>query len=311
MDADYDLFALAVEGGSLSAGARALGISPAMASKRLQRLEARLGVRLLHRTTRRLVPTPAGERFHADVVAIRAAVQEAEARVTGARREPAGRLRVSAPTSFGRLHVAPQLHHFLAAHPAVSLELDLTDGFVDLVADRVDVAVRIAAAVPGGVAAHRLATSRRVLCASPGYLATHGLPAGVRDLKAHRLLAAEGQLPWHLVSGPRRASVDGMSHVRTNSSEIVRELALTGVGIALRSLWDVGDALASGALVRVLPEWEGSADVGIYAIHPHAALVPPAVTAFVAFLAERVGGGTGGDQDQPRRSITPSPGGSA
>lgn len=290
MDADYDLFARTVEGGSLSAAARSLGISPAMASKRLQRLEARLGVTLLHRTTRRLVLTPAGELFHADVVAIRAAVQEAEARVTGARREPAGRLRVSAPTSFGRLHVAPHLHRFLAAHPAVALELDLTDGFVDLLGDRVDVALRIAAEIPPGVVAHRLGASRRVLCAAPAYLAAHGAPATVPALRDHRLLAATGQLPWRLVGRGRRATVEGRSHVRTNSSELVRELALTGVGVALRSLWDVGDALASGALVRVLPGWEGSADVGIYAVHPHAALVPPAVSAFVAFLKECVGG---------------------
>jgi DNA-binding transcriptional LysR family regulator len=112
----------------------------------------------------------------------------------------------------------------------------------------------------------------------------HGSPRGIGELGAHRLLAAAGQMPWRLVSGTRRASVDRSSHVQTNSSELVRELALSGVGIALRSLWDVGDALRAGTLVRVLPEWEGTRDVAIWAVHPQAPIVSPAVRAFIAFL---------------------------
>ena len=288
IDPDYALFARMVAGGSIAAAARASNLSPAMASRRLQRLEARLGVRLVQRTTRRLALTPAGEQFHADVVAILAAVEAAEARLTGTAAVPAGVLRVSAPTSFGRLHVAPQLHRFLAAHPQVLLSLDLSDAFVDLVADGIDVGVRIAAAVPAGLDAHRLGDSRRVLCASPAYLARAGTLERIGDLSAHRLLAAAGQMPWRLVAGTRRASVDRASHVRTNSSELVRELALSGVGIALRSLWDVGEALRVGALVRVLPEWEGMRDVAIWAVHPRAPIVAPAVRAFVAFLREVV-----------------------
>jgi DNA-binding transcriptional LysR family regulator len=288
MDPDYELFARVVEAGSLSAAGRAMGISPAMVSKRVARLEARLGVQLLHRTTRRLALTEAGDRFHRDLSAILAAVREAEARVTGARGAPAGPLRIAAPTSFGRLHVAPHLHAFLDRHPAVSVQLDLSDAFVDLLAERVDVAVRITPDPGPAVVAHRLATSRRILCAAPAYLERAGAPATISDLVDHRLLAADGQMPWLLVRGRERRQVDRASHVRTNSSEIVRELALTGVGIALRSVWDVGEALGTGALRRVLPDWEGTTDVGIYAVHPRAPLVPPAVMAFVAFLRARL-----------------------
>ncbi|MEH3107206.1 MAG: LysR family transcriptional regulator [Sphingomonas fennica] len=288
MDADYDLFAGIVAAGGLSAAARAAGISPAMVSKRLARLEERLGVRLVHRTTRRFALTDAGERFHTDLVAILAAVAEAEARVTGGAGTVSGPLRVSAPTSFGRLHVAPHLPLFLGRHPNVALQFDLADGFADLVAERIDVAVRIASQVPASLVAHRLGASRRVLCAAPAYLAVHGAPADLGDLGRHRLLAAEGQMPWRLASGRTRRSIDRPSHVRTNSSELVRELALAGVGIALRSLWDVSGSLASGALVRVLPEWEGSAEAGIFAVHPRSPIVPPAVDAFVAFLRETV-----------------------
>lgn len=287
LDPDYDLFLRVAAAGSLSAAARATHQSPAQVSKRLARLEARLGVRLVHRTTRRLTLTGEGERFRDDLVPVLAALAAAEARVTGARTEAAGPLRVSAPTSFGRLHVAPHLHRFLDRHPAVALSLDLSDGFVDLPSPRVDIAVRIAASVPPTLVAHRLAASRRVLCAAPAYLAAAGTPESIVDLARHRLLAAEGQSPWRLAAGRRAATVEVPSAVATNSSEIVRELALTGVGIALRSLWDVGHALRGGGLVRVLPEWEGSADVAVYAVHAPGP-EPAAVAAFVTFLREVV-----------------------
>lgn len=287
-DPDYALFARVVEAGSLSAAARALSASPAMVSKRLARLEARLGVRLLHRTTRRLALTAAGEAFHRDVAAILHAIAEAEARITGAQDEPAGLLRVSAPTSFGRVHVAPRLDAFLRAHPRVALQFDLSDAYVDLLDGRVDVAIRIAAGIPSSLSAYRLGTNRRLLCASPAYLGAAGVPASIEALRHHRLLAADGQLPWRLVSGRRRASVGAESHVRTNSSEIVRELALAGVGVALRSRWDVADLLAEGRLVPVLPEWEAPGDLAIWAVHPRMPTPPAAVTAFVRFLAAAV-----------------------
>lgn len=283
-DPDYGLFLAVADGGSLSAAARALQVSPAMVSKRLVRLEQRLGVTLVHRTTRRLALTAAGERFRADLAGIVTDLSAAEARVTGAQGTPAGRLRVSAPTSFGRLHVAPHLGAFLADYPAIDLSFDLDDGFVDLLDRRIDCAIRIAAEVPATVVAHRLGTSRRILCAAPAYLGNHGAPTTIQTLAGHRLLAADGQMPWRLVAGTRTHVVDAPSHVRTNSSEMVRELALGGVGIALRSLWDVGEALRDGRLVRVLPGWEGSADVGIYAVHVKSGAVPAAVGAFVRFL---------------------------
>jgi DNA-binding transcriptional LysR family regulator len=283
-DPDYALFAAIVDAGSLSAAGKALGMSPAMVSKRLARLETRLGVQLIHRTTRRLSLTEPGERFHQDVVAILSAIEDAEERLTGSAGQLGGTLRVTAPTSFGRLHVAPRLGAFLDAHPGVLLDIDLSDGFVDLVAERVDVAIRIASRVESHLEAHRLGTSGRILCASPDYIASAGTPASIAELRRHRLLAAKGQLPWRLAGPDGEVTVDGASHVRTNSSEMVRELALAGVGVALRSLWDVNRELTTGQLVRVLGEYRGSAEVGIFAVHPRAAFVPPAVTAFIAFL---------------------------
>ncbi|MGN7159183.1 LysR family transcriptional regulator [Sphingomonas sp. SAFR-052] len=285
-DPDHALFVAILERGSIAATARTHGLSPAMVSKRLARLEARLGVRLIERTTRRLHPTLVGAQLHAELTQILGALTAAEARVTGAAATPAGPLRIAAPTSFARLHIAPHLGDFLRAYPAIALELTLSDSYVDLAAQRIDCAIRITADPPAGYVARRLAGNRRIVCASPAYLAEHGIPASPATLADHRLLAADGQLPWTLLRPGKRALVEGSSHVRTDSSEIVRELALAGVGIALRSLWDVGTALADGRLVRVLPGWEGARDLAIHALH--GAQPRPAVTAFVDFLAARL-----------------------
>lgn len=284
MQPDYALFVAVVDAGSLSAAARTLRLSPAMVSKRLSRLEQRLGSQLIRRTTRRLTLTEVGEAFYERVVAILAAARDAEAMVAGRASTPAGRLRISAPTSFGRMHLAPRLCEFLDAHPAIQLELDLTDSFVDLLAERIDVAVRIAAPPDGSLSAVRLAANRRVLCAAPRYVGRWGEPRGLADLRRHRLLAATGQLPWKLESPQGACAVEGESHVRTNSSEVVRELTLSGAGIALRSTWDVAQDLRAGRLVRILTRYEGASNIGVYAVRPRSELVAPNVRAFIGFL---------------------------
>jgi len=281
---EYRLFATIVSEGSLSAAARAMRISPAMVSKRLAQLEDRLAARLIHRTTRRLSLTSAGEQFHADVIEILHSIERAEHRVAGMDKEPRGPLRVTVPTSFGRMHIAPHLCRFLDTYPKVELSFDLTDEVVDLLAERIDVALRITTVLPSGFQAFRLADNHRVLCASPGYLARHGTPASIEDLLHHRLLAANGQLPWHLAHQSKRRLIDGPSHVSTNSSEVVRELALSGAGIALRSLWDVDGPLRSGQLTPILPEWHSPEDLGIYSLQPNAPTPSPAADAFVQFV---------------------------
>jgi DNA-binding transcriptional LysR family regulator len=290
MDRDYRLLELVVEMGSISAAGQRLGLSPAAASKRLAALEERLGARLVNRTTRRLSTTQAGQAFYEEVRAILAAAEAAEARVAGRAERPAGLLRVSAPTSFGRLHVAPHLPAFLDRYPDVSAELLLDDGYTDLIADRVDVAIRIAPEPESGtLAARLLAPNRRVLCAAPRYLEAHGEPVSLADLPGHRLLAARHQSPWRLEGPDGKQAVEVESIVATNSSEVVRELCLAGMGLALRSTWDVGAELASGALRRVLPDWQGATDVGIWAVHARAEPLPAAIKAYVEYMARVFG----------------------
>jgi len=297
---DYALFATVVEEGSLSAAGRLLKISPAMVSKRLAALEGRLGARLIQRTTRRLALTEVGQTFHEQVITILSAIRQAELTVAGRTGTPSGRLRVSVPTSFGRMHIAPRLNAFLDAYPGIALDIELTDHFVDLVADRVDVAVRIGRPPDSTLTAHRLAPNRRLLCASPAYVASRGAPADTKELRSHTLLAASGQLPW-LLTGPEGSIViDGESRVRTNSSEVVRELVLAGGGIALRSTWDIAEQLRAGSLVQVLPDYAGASDVAIYAVRPRADLISPNVRAFIAFLEGLYTPTPPWDRDQPK-----------
>lgn len=284
MDPDVALFARVVEAGSLSAAGRALGISPAMVSKRIARLEARIGARLLHRTTRQLSPTARGDRFYQDVSLILVAMADAEARAADRAIDPSGPLRISAPTSFGRLHIAPHIIGFLERFPAIDLDFNLSDEYVDLAREGLDLAIRIAPRIDATLGGVRLADNARVLCAAPAYLARHGMPHSLAALADHRLLAATGQMPWRLVGSDGPVSVDATSHVRTNSSELVRELALSGGGIALRSLWDVNQQLADGRLVRILPDHAGS-EGAIYAVHNRGPLASGA-HAFIAYLRD-------------------------
>lgn len=284
-DPDYDLFLAIVEAGSISGAARSRGLSTAAVSKRLVRLEQGLAARLINRTTRRLVLTAAGQDLLDTLLPMRAQLAATTARIAGRADELAGPLRLTAPTSFGRMQIVPLLPSFLARYPAIALSIDLSDEFVDLLDGRHDVAIRIAARIGPGLVSHRLGTSRRVFCAAPAYLAQFGEPQRLGDLARHRLLATESQLPW-LVDGPQGSeAVHGQSHVRTNSSEVVRELAIGACGIALRSLWDVSDALASGALRRVLPDYEGTQDVGIFAVHPPGPALPARIAALIDHFA--------------------------
>lgn len=285
---DLDVFARVVTARSMSAAARELNLSPAVISKRIRRLEERLGVRLLQRTTRQLSLTEAGQGFYERVVSILASVEDAEAWVSSGASGARGTLRVSAPTSFGRMHIAPHLKRFLDAHPLVTVDLVLSDTFTDIVAEGFDLAVRIADLQDSSLVAKRLAANHRVLCATPSYLAAHGVPQHASEL-SHHVLMAHNTDQWRLEGpdGPVTMRVAGP--LRTNSSEVVREALLAGVGIALRSTWDVGPELKSGQLVRVLPGHSGGRRVAIHAVYPSRRHMEQKVRSFVDFLGQLYG----------------------
>lgn len=285
---DLDVFAHVVTARGMSAAGRQLNLSPAVISKRIRRLEERLGVRLLQRTTRQLSLTEAGQGFYERVVSILSSIEDAEAWVASGAGQARGTLRVSAPTSFGRLHIAPHLKPFLDAHPLVSVELVLGDGFIDIVGEGFDLAIRIADLRDSSLVAKRLAPNHRVLCATPGYLAAAGVPATIDDLSRHTLIAHNTD-HWTLDGPDGPVTVRVAGPLRTNSSEVVREALLAGLGIALRSTWDVGPELKSGALQRVLPAYSVGSRVAIHAVYPSRRHMEQKVRAFVDYLADLYG----------------------
>lgn len=285
---DLDVFAHVVTARSMSAAGRQLNLSPAVISKRIRRLEERLGVRLLQRTTRQLSLTEAGQGFYERVVAILGSIEEAEAWVASGAGQARGTLRVSAPTSFGRMHIAPHLKPFLDANPLVTVDLILSDDFVDIIGEGFDLAIRVADLRDSSLVAKRLAPNHRVLCAAPSYLATHGTPTDIGSLARHTLIAHNTD-QWRLDGPEGTVSVRLTGPLRTNSSEVVREALLAGVGIALRSTWDIGPELQSGRLVRVLPDYSVGNRVAVHAVYPSRRHMEQKVRAFVGYLAELYG----------------------
>ncbi|MDR6991399.1 LysR family transcriptional regulator [Luteimonas sp. 3794] len=291
---DIALFLRVLDTGSISAAARSLDLSPALASQRLKRLEDALGVRLLHRTTRRLHPTPEGLRLAGEGRAL----VEALDGLAGSLRESGGQavggtLRVTMSASFGRLHISPRLPRFLAAHPGLQVSVHMSDQQVDLVREGFDLAIRIGDLDDSQLVGRRIARNPRVLVASPAYLARHGAPAAPIDLTAHDCLVLVGsrgrQDRWQLLDGAGGDSTVTVSGaLDSNLGEVLRDAALADAGIALLALWHVVDDLHAGRLVRVLPTWAPPV-TAIHAVMPDRMFVPQRTRAFVAFLQTELG----------------------
>ncbi|MGJ7499362.1 LysR family transcriptional regulator [Variovorax sp. ZT5P49] len=292
MDAlsDLSFFAVLMKQGSLSAAAQELGITPPSVSKRLAALEARLGVRLLNRTTRRISLTPEGETYLTEGARVLDALDAVERAVSGAKVAPRGLLKVSATLGFGRRFIAPALSKFARAFSEVEVQLHLTDRPVNLVEQGFDVSVRIGALPDARLTARKLASNTRILCAAPAYLAKASEPVHPRELQQHRcLFIREGDEAfgsWHLRSGGRQETVKVRGALSSNDGECALAWALDGHGILLRSQWDATPYLRSGRLRQVLQGWAPpSAD--IYVVFPTKAHMSAKTRALVDFLHDR------------------------
>jgi len=286
---DIALFLQVLDLGSISAAARHMDLSVAVASQRLKRLERDLGVRLLHRTTRRLHPTPEGLALAREGRALVEELALLGERLRERGGEVAGTLRVTAPASFGRQYIAPLMAGFLAAHPRLQVSLDLDDRVVDLVGAGYDLAIRIGRLDDSSLVSRQLAANERVLCASPDYLRRRGEPQEPDDLAAHDCLLLTGRdgrrEVWRLTRAdgtPVEVRVRG--RFESNYGAVLREAALAGLGIALHSVWHVHRDLAEGRLQVVLPGYPPPPS-GIHAVMPGRTLVPPRVRAFTEHLA--------------------------
>lgn len=254
--------------GSLSAAARAEGVTPAVIGRRLDALEQRLGVKLLTRTTRSISLTFEGAAFLEDCQRILNDLANAEASVSLGGVKASGHIRVSAPAGFGRLHVAPLMRDFLEMNSEVSCTLDLTDRVVDLVNESIDCAIRIGELPDSSLVSIRLADNRRVVVASPAYLARHGSPAVPQDLAAHNCLSLGQQRGWLFCNEKGETiTVKVSGRLECNDGAVLHEWALAGDGLAWRSRWEVDADLRAGRLVSVLDEF-AAPTMGIYAVFP-------------------------------------------
>lgn len=289
---DIAVFVRVVDAGSFTGAAEALQISQPVVSKAVTRLEERLGARLLNRTTRRLSLTEAGAELYRRSLHALKQIEDAELEVARFQTEPRGTLRVNAPMSFSILHLAPVAHEFLARFPGVSLDLQLDDGFADLVEGGYDLIVRIGKLRDSNLIARRIAPARLVLCASPEYLKARGEPQTPEDLLNHNcLMYTLGSSPraWRLVSPQGEEHMIPLrGNVATNNGLAEAALAANGVGIAMLPSFYVADQLRAGKLKCVLQDWIPQ-DISIYAVYAERRNLTPKVRAFVDFLVAKFG----------------------
>jgi len=280
-------FARVVEAGSLSAAARALNTSLASVSRQLAALEHALGARLMNRTTRRIALTEGGRTYYERCKRVLADIEEAESALSQHQATPSGRLVVSAPVLFGEIYLAPVVSGFLARNPKVGIDLSLTDRFVSVVEESVDVALRVGALADSSLVARRLGSFRRVVVASPAYLTSRAAPRRPEDVAGHDCLSFSmlvDPVRWHFMADGKEIAVPIAPRLRSDSQLVLRQAAIDGVGLLLAPSWFVREPVADGRLRVVLDAFETPA-VPIHAVYPHARLLSAKVRAFVDHLA--------------------------
>ena len=269
VSSQLEFIVLLARHGSLAAVARALDLTPPAATKRLSQMEARLGVRLVNRTTRRISLTAEGETYLQHATRILAALKEMEDAVSSSRSVPRGLLRVNATLGFGRTTIAPLVSAFAKRYPHVEVQLDVTDRPIDLVETGVDLAIRFGALPDKRLNARRVMANRRFMCASPRYLEKHGMPQSLDDVANHSCIIHrqndDAYGIWRFTHGERSETVKVRGALSSNDGDIVLGWALDGHGILVRSEWDLAKYLESGRLRVVLPEYvQPSADLFVY-----------------------------------------------
>jgi DNA-binding transcriptional LysR family regulator len=283
-------FVRVVDSNGFSAAAPALGLSPSAVSKLITRLEARLGVRLLQRTTRALHLTQEGEVFYAAAKRIVGEIETLENQIAGQSSTPSGVLRVTTSLAFSTHQLAPVLSEFLARYPLVQFELLPTDRVIDMVEEGIDIAIRIGRLADTSFMARKIGEDKRLICAAPSYLARHGRPQKPEDLARHNCLVSRDRTQlnrWPFKVDGQVVEIEVSGRVAVTEGETQMQLALQGVGIVRVTRLTLAHAIRDGSLVPLLGEFSAEEAVGIHAVYPHRRHLAPKVPAFVNFLIEK------------------------
>lgn len=288
---DLRLFSSVARNGSMTKAGQELDVSPATISKRITRLEADLGTRLLNRTTRACSMTHEGLEFYERCQVILSYVEETQTALTNSNSNPQGVVRLSVPASFGRLYGVRLISEFLEMYPQMSVKLHFSDDVVDVVHDAFDVVVRFAELSDSTLVAKRIGEDRLVVVATPDYLASHGVPLSPSDLQDHNCLVQSNPAPhrrWPFRdTGGKEYVVAVSGNLESNNGEAILSALLQGIGITVRPLWEVQEHINTGRVREVLEEYK-LAPVPIYVAYPSARQLSPKVRAFVDFVADRL-----------------------
>ncbi len=286
-----EIFVHAVDAGSFSAAARNLHTSVASVTRYVAFLEERLGIRLMQRSSRKLALTEGGATYYGRCKQILEDLADADARVGAAAVQPTGVIKLSVPVSLGLHHLADVWPGFMARYPDVNLNINISDRFVDLLEDGYDAAIRVARLADSSLVARKLATVRVVVCASPDYLARRGVPQTVAELADHDCLSYSYTLPvdeWTLRRGAESQSVRISGRAQANNGDTLRAMALAGFGVIAQPTFLVGEDLAAGRLVTLLPGWEMT-DLGLYAVYPSRRHMSAKLRVLLDYLVETIG----------------------
>jgi len=287
------LFNRVVEDGSFSAAGRKLGLAPSSVSRQVSALEKGLGARLLNRTTRKVSLTEAGALYFERTRRILTEIDETNDAVGAMQTAPRGTLKLNVPVVFGRRYIVPNMLEFLAMYPELSVELNVTDHYVDLIEEGADLAIRIGGSTQLSFVARKLATMHRVLCASPSYLQVHGEPKHPEDLTVHNCLRYRhrpGEVVWRFADDKGSYEIQVEGNFAANNAGSIASAAISGMGIALLPVWLVGREIHDGQLQAVLPGYIAEiADFAneVFAVYPHARYLSAKVRAYIDFIAEK------------------------
>ncbi len=286
---DLQLFTLAARHGSLTAAGKEIGLSPAAASARLTALERDLGTSLMARTTRSLSLTADGTAFLNHAERALAELENGRAGLSASSATPRGLLRATVPGPFGRKHVLPFLPEFREKYPDVQLDIQLSDEIINLIDEGYDLGIRIGVAADSTLTRTRLAPNRRIVIASPEFVKKNGMPKRPEDCAGFDAVYQPNLRNWRFTRGTENVSVRVNGPIRSTSGAVIHDAVLMGLGIALKSIWDVGPDLKEGRLVQVLADWNFDNDGEIYAVRPPSTFTPPKTRALIDMLKKKYG----------------------